>query len=324
MADLSEPKRRRASSAPFTEAGVWNVIGPGWSQLFGSFDRVGVSFEWHDFSTHDHFDWGKSFHPESVEICLNLSGTGSVAIGQTHAEFPSHSAGFYHQGATPLAARRNSKERHQFLTVEYSVPFLRNCFAPHLDRLHPLVRAALKRRSNTSGVNEPKTLTSDQLQLLQTLRRPPVVSSALPIWYQGKALELAAAFFFQAQPTDELFCHRQNRVAQERVEKVIAILRANLAHPPPLEDIGTKVGCSPFYLSRTFSKQTGLTLPLFIRKLRMERAAELLRAGQHNVTEAAFEVGYSSLSHFSQTFHETFGVCPGLYPILPSKRIETA
>ena len=47
------------------------------------------------------------------------------------------------------------------------------------------------------------------------------------------------------------------------------------------------------------------------------RAAELLRAGKHNVTEAAFEVGYSSLSHFSQAFHETFGVCPGLYPILP-------
>jgi AraC-like DNA-binding protein len=27
------------------------------------------------------------------------------------------------------------------------------------------------------------------------------------------------------------------------------------------------------------------------------------------------EVGYSSLSHFSQTFHETFGCCPGLYPL---------
>jgi AraC-like DNA-binding protein len=47
----------------------------------------------------------------------------------------------------------------------------------------------------------------------------------------------------------------------------------------------------------------------------MERAAELLRTGKCNVTEAAFEVGYSSLSHFSATFHETFGCCPGLYPV---------
>jgi AraC-like DNA-binding protein len=47
----------------------------------------------------------------------------------------------------------------------------------------------------------------------------------------------------------------------------------------------------------------------------MEKAAELLRAGEHNVTEAALEVGYSSLSHFSHAFHETFGCCPGLYPL---------
>ena len=46
-----------------------------------------------------------------------------------------------------------------------------------------------------------------------------------------------------------------------------------------------------------------------------ERAAELLKSGRCNVTEAAFEVGYSSLSHFSQAFHEMFGCCPGLYPL---------
>jgi len=33
------------------------------------------------------------------------------------------------------------------------------------------------------------------------------------------------------------------------------------------------------------------------------------------VTEAALEVGYNSLSHFSSAFHETFGCCPGLYPL---------
>ena len=50
----------------------------------------------------------------------------------------------------------------------------------------------------------------------------------------------------------------------------------------------------------------------------MERAAELLEAGRHNVTEAALEVGYNSLSHFSAAFHETFGCCPGLYPLKTS------
>jgi len=75
------------------------------------------------------------------------------------------------------------------------------------------------------------------------------------------------------------------------------------------------VGCSPFHLSRTFSQVTGQTIPQYVRKLRMEKAAELLQSGRFNVTEAALEVGYSSLSHFSQAFCQVIGCCPGLYPL---------
>ena len=47
----------------------------------------------------------------------------------------------------------------------------------------------------------------------------------------------------------------------------------------------------------------------------MEHAAELLKTREFNVTEVSLEVGYNSLSHFSAAFHETFGCCPGLYPL---------
>ncbi|MCI0541633.1 MAG: helix-turn-helix transcriptional regulator, partial [Verrucomicrobiales bacterium] len=82
-----------------------------------------------------------------------------------------------------------------------------------------------------------------------------------------------------------------------------------------LDELGRLVGCSPFYLSRLFSQEAGLTIQQYVRQGRMERAAELLRTGQCNVTEAALEVGYNSLSHFSSAFHATFGCCPGLYPL---------
>jgi AraC-like DNA-binding protein len=77
-----------------------------------------------------------------------------------------------------------------------------------------------------------------------------------------------------------------------------------------LEALGKQVGCSPFYLSRIFSQQMGTTISQYLRQLRMEKAAALLRAGKMNVTEVAMEVGYSSSSHFSVAFHETFGCCP--------------
>ena len=66
----------------------------------------------------------------------------------------------------------------------------------------------------------------------------------------------------------------------------------------------------------------GKTITQYLRQLRMERAAELLRAGEFNVTEVALEVGYNSLSHFSAAFHEMFGCCPGLYPIkTPAQKV---
>ena len=134
-----------------------------------------------------------------------------------------------------------------------------------------------------------------------------------PVWYQCKALELAVTFL--VKPEEEFFCTRQQRLAQERVEQVIFLLQQNLAEPPSLENLGRKIGCSHFYLSRIFSTQTGQTITQYLRQLRLERAAELLKSREYNVTEVALEVGYNSLSHFSAAFQETFGCCPELYPL---------
>jgi AraC-like DNA-binding protein len=187
-----------------------------------------------------------------------------------------------------------------------------------------LIRAATEGRNTESGVAVPAPLNARQRELVASLRQPPVLASAQALWYQAKAIELMGEFFFQAGTAEELFCHRQQRVARDRVDSVIGVLRRDLTTAPALEAIAREVGCSPFYLSRTFSKETGQTIPQYLRQLRMDKAAELLRTGRFNVTEVALEVGYNSLSHFSHAFHQTFGCCPGLYPMAtPSQRAAT-
>ena len=78
--------------------------------------------------------------------------------------------------------------------------------------------------------------------------------------------------------------------------------------------LADEVGCSTFYLSRIFAQEAGVSIPKFLRMKRIEKAAELIRTGRMNVTEAAMEVGYSSLSAFTKAFVEQIGCCPGLYP----------
>ena len=299
----------------FSERPAWRPVGDGWRHLYGSVRGAGVSFEWHDFSTPGEFDWGQTFHPGSLEVCLNLEGHGRVGANGHEASFAPLTVGFYRRGEQSLQAVRAANQRHQFLTVEMSFEFLRRHLNEYGQSLHPLVREVMAGQSVKSTVAIPTRLTSRMQQLLASLREAPVLALAQSVWYQAKALEVAAELFFVTPDEQELFCQRQKRISSERVEKVIGLLRSKLAEPPNLEEIGRFVGCSPFHLSRTFSAETGQTIPQYLRQLRLERAAELLRSGKFNVTEAALEVGYSSLSHFSQAFHEEFGCCPGLYPL---------
>ena len=297
------------------EAALWRAVGARWRQLSGDFPRLGVSFEWHELSAGPEVDWAPSFHPDSVELCLNLTGSGEVKLGQTVLALGTWTAGFYRQGKDLLQARRLAGMPHQFITVELSTAFLTRHLSEVRTELHPLIRTTVEGSGQDSGLGAVEPMNGRLRDLVMSLRQPPVLANAQSLWYQAKAVELMGEFFFQPTADTELFCHRQQRVARDRVEQAMAILRRDLTQPPTLEQLGRETGCSPFYLSRTFSKETGQTIPQYLRQLRLDRAAGLLKQGKMNVTEVALEVGYSSLSHFSQAFHQQFGCCPGLYPM---------
>src|SRR5215472_4544514 len=267
------------------EQAAWRELKDGWRPLYGDVDKIGVAIEWHDFRIEHAFNWGRTFHPNSLEFCLNLNGHGAVGAGGTRSDYLPGNCGYYAVTDEPLPASRRAHDHHQFVTLEFSREHLRNQLVQNEADLEPEIRRIL--------------FGSKAAQVL---------------WYQGKALELMAQFFF-APKDPEFFCMRQKRLARERVERVKEILTRDLANPPTLEMLGQEVGCSPFYLSRIFSREVGHTIPQYLRNVRMERAAELLRTGRYNVTEAATEVGYSSLSHFSKAFCETIGCCPVLYPV---------
>lgn len=311
------------ADASFTEAPAWSSVGAGWRPLFGNFRPLGFSFEWHDFTCADDLDWARSFHPGSVELCLNLDGEATLFDGRETVEVRPRTSVFYVQGNPPLEAKRSAGETHRFITVEFAREFLKQHLAAEACHLHPAVCAVVKRAAQRSAIAAPEPMNATVLQLVESLRHCPVFKPAQAMWFRCKALELAAQAFFR--PSEgELLCTRQQRTACERAARVREILSGRLAEPPSLEELGRLVGCSPFHLSRQFSETTGMTIPQFTRQLRLERAAELLRSGKLNVTEAALEVGYNSLSHFTVAFREAFGCCPGLYPLRASSELPAS
>jgi AraC-like DNA-binding protein len=282
--------------------------------LYGSFEDPGVCIKVHEVHQGGG-EWSPAIHGAGLELCLNLIGRGSIRRGQKRLDFEPLTCGFYVRGENTLRAWRPADRQHRFITIEFSDRYLRQHLASSDGALHPLVERVVRDGSGFDGLGEIHRLTSEQEQLAAHLLSPPVFQAARGLWYHSKVLQLMVDFFFERRGDDELFCDRQKRLARDRADRLIAILKERLSAPPGLEELGREVGCSPFHLSRTFSQVTGQTIPQYVRKLRMEKAAELLQSGRFNVTEAALEVGYSSLSHFSQAFCQVIGCCPGLYPL---------
>ena len=81
------------------------------------------------------------------------------------------------------------------------------------------------------------------------------------------------------------------------------------------EDFGIFEACRSLRISRTqlhrkLKAVTGKSTSHYIRSLRLHKARELLQNSKLNVSEVAFEVGFNSLSYFSRSFKEEFGVNP--------------
>ena len=313
---LPRPARERIAPSELLpkarEERVWEKIIPGWRLIHGSFPRQGLSIEEHDFRASEPIDWARSFHPDSLEICLNLTGTGTVRCGARVARFLPNTMGYYIMGNGSLEACRTGGERHRFITLEVSRAFLRLHLAGCEEEMRPEARAVLESLRPPSTVAPVQRMNLDQQLLVRSLRSPPVSSLARPLWYQGKTLEIFTQVLFSTPAPSAPA--RGKRNSRERAESVVAALRNRLDQPPSLKELGREAGCSAFHLSRIFSEETGSTIPQHLRRLRVERAAELLATGDYNVTEAAMEVGYKSLSHFTKTFRELMGCCPGLYP----------
>src|SRR5277367_6096236 len=115
--------REQRDKPVFSEATAWEGVGEGWRQLHGNFRELGYSIEWHDFSAKRDLEWSRSFHPGSLEICLNVAGRGQVRAGRRSLELGASTAGFYAQNESRLTAVRCGGERHQFVTIEFSLPF---------------------------------------------------------------------------------------------------------------------------------------------------------------------------------------------------------
>jgi signal transduction histidine kinase/ligand-binding sensor domain-containing protein/AraC-like DNA-binding protein len=98
------------------------------------------------------------------------------------------------------------------------------------------------------------------------------------------------------------------------LEKIMRIINENIADQDlNVEMLADKVGMSRVHMHRKLKELTNMSARDFIRSIRLKQAADLLSQQKLTVSEVAYALGFSNLSHFSNSFRDFYGVSPKEY-----------
>ena len=101
---------------------------------------------------------------------------------------------------------------------------------------------------------------------------------------------------------------------RELIDKITKLVEKNIDLPNlDVQFIIDEVGISRSLLHIKLKKLTGCSATEFVRSIRLRAAARLIADGKCNISEAAFQTGFSTPAYFSQRFKEYFGKSPKEY-----------
>lgn len=186
--------------------------------------------------------------------------------------------------------------------AQNDIPFVFNRYYRMPDNIMPadtntfaLVHEFAEQQGGASVVH------SDDNQIVVTMAFDPAHTASASSQHADSA---TAAF---KEPDADSADARLLAKITDTVEAHIADSDFNVTRLQESLGLGSKL------LYRKVKQMTGKTPIEFIRHIRMQRAAIMLREGRFSVSEVMYMVGFSNSSYFSKVFQKTYGITPAEY-----------
>ncbi len=97
---------------------------------------------------------------------------------------------------------------------------------------------------------------------------------------------------------------------RDEAEELRGILSSQPGHRHALDGLSRRLESTPFRLCRSFRAATGTTIHRYLTHLRLQQALGRLADGAPDLTSLAFDLGFSSHSHFTSVFRKHLGMSP--------------
>lgn len=97
----------------------------------------------------------------------------------------------------------------------------------------------------------------------------------------------------------------------QRINEVLSYIHLDISLEHSVESLSKRASMSPFYFNRVFKKTTGESVHAYVRRVRLEHAANsLIFNPDSTISQILSESGFVSNSSFTHAFKECFGVTP--------------
>jgi AraC-like DNA-binding protein len=117
----------------------------------------------------------------------------------------------------------------------------------------------------------------------------------------------------QSEERQRLIDASRSNATHNPVSGAIEYMKCHIDEPISVAVLAEAVCMSESAFAHLFKQGAGTSPYQFLKQLRLKRAGELLLDENYSVSEAATQVGYTSISHFISEFKRYFGETPGSY-----------
>ena len=243
-------------------------------------------------------------------IGFNLKGHSTVSASTLGSQFPIEAgkSGHFFFPETTVMTEKFYSGRRVKIAVYFGADVLsefskddEQAFLPFLQGLKDQI-----------PFSDHDVILPSMHQTLNQILACPYTGKTRALFMESKALELMAYKLEQirSRPRPSLRRNGTTPYDIERIHHAAGCLRKDPVNPPDITTLAAAAGMSRSKFYRCFKQVFGHSPLDHLRSHRLSLAKNFLTTGGHNVTEAAFAVGYNNLSHFTKIFTAEFGIAP--------------
>lgn len=237
--------------------------------------------------------------------------TNRVALPGLYANTFANSAGGsgilyipHQQGVLDMPAQPRVRIFH----IHLAPSAFYDLFYPERDTLPKDLKPLLEASSNKAYAFR-SGMSVEMRAALERLVCGPAQGAPARLFYQAIAFELLAGQIARAN----CLSHAGQGVDPDERDRVVRardMLVRDLAAPPGLKQLARETGLNMNKLQQGFHQLYGASVFQYFQSYRMNEANRLFHETRMNVSQAAFAVGYTNVSHFSRAYKKHFNILP--------------